>query len=396
MTLFLQPDKPTEPSARPVKFVRTQASVLLDLVRALAALVVLSEHWRNIFFIDFSQLHAHKSLLLIPYLLVSAGHQAVIIFFVLSGYLISGSIFRMFQQDRWSWRIYLLHRLLRLWIVLIPGLVLTAMADRFGMALQRPYARALYSGMSGDHIVGPVRATAGLFTAIGNLLFLQGIRVNPFGSDGALWSLANEFWYYLLFPLAFIAMRRKSPVRVRVLHAILFLAVAWFVRDHILAGFPIWLFGTLLAAIPPPRLGAGIRWVASGVYAVLFYAFARLPQLQIRGSDYLLGIATFIFLWILLSANTYANEESVRTRATRMGARFSYTLYVAHTPLLVLVAALVLGNGRWQPDAAHVGLAFVPLVVAIIFCFVLATLTEFRTDAVRAAIERRFQLSKSA
>jgi hypothetical protein len=60
------------------------------------------------------------------------------------------------------------------------------------------------------------------------------------------------------------------------------------------------------------------------------------------------------------------------------------------------VAALVLGNGRWQPDAAHVGLAFVPLVVAIIFCLVLATLTEFRTDAVRAAIERRFQLSKSA
>ena len=75
-------------SIDPVSFARTQASVGLDMVRGLAALVVLGGHWRNLLFVDFWQLTSGRSIMALPYLLTSAGHQAVVVFFVLSGYLV--------------------------------------------------------------------------------------------------------------------------------------------------------------------------------------------------------------------------------------------------------------------------------------------------------------------
>ena len=79
-------DQSLQKMGRPPRFTETHASVLLDLVRGLSALVVLLEHWHHLFFLDFSRLTNHRHALAIPYLLVSGGHQAVVIFFVLSGY----------------------------------------------------------------------------------------------------------------------------------------------------------------------------------------------------------------------------------------------------------------------------------------------------------------------
>jgi peptidoglycan/LPS O-acetylase OafA/YrhL len=35
---------------------------------------------------------------------------------------------------------------------------------------------------------------------LGNLVFLQAILVPTWGSNGPLWSLAFEFWFYIWFP----------------------------------------------------------------------------------------------------------------------------------------------------------------------------------------------------
>ena len=58
--------------------------------------------------------------------IVGQGHTAVIIFFVLSGYLVGKHVYLAFNTGRWSWREYAIKRLSRLWIVLIPALILTA------------------------------------------------------------------------------------------------------------------------------------------------------------------------------------------------------------------------------------------------------------------------------
>ncbi|WP_162173483.1 hypothetical protein [Pseudacidobacterium ailaaui] len=49
-----------------IRFGQTQASVLLDLLRALAALLVCLEHWRNLFYVDYGQIASHRILLRSP------------------------------------------------------------------------------------------------------------------------------------------------------------------------------------------------------------------------------------------------------------------------------------------------------------------------------------------
>ena len=45
---------------------------------------------------------------------------------------------------------------------------------------------------------------------IGNMFGLQTILVPSFGGNFPLWSLANETWYYILFPLLVLVLRGRS------------------------------------------------------------------------------------------------------------------------------------------------------------------------------------------
>jgi peptidoglycan/LPS O-acetylase OafA/YrhL len=378
----------SEVSARPLRFMDTKASVLLDLVRGLSALAVLCEHWRMLLFVSYPKIPSHRWLFALPYTLFSAGHQAVVIFFVLSGYLVSGSVFRMLKQGRWSWRTYGLHRLVRLWIVLIPGLALTSLWDQIGMHLHSASAVALYSGQSGDWIVRNVHAASGVGAFFGNLFFLQNIRVLTFGSDQALWSLSNEFWYYVLFPLGLISLRSGSRLFIRVSSGVVFLCVALFIGRNILSMFPIWLFGTALALCPAPKLGWKARWMAAAIYIPIFFGIGRLEFIPLLYRDYILGAGTFVLLWTFLSARSAVVDSELGVRFARTLARFSYTLYVAHMPLLVLFAALLVGPDRWMPTAAHLAIGLGLLITVVCFSFFLAKGTEFNTDKVRSGVER--------
>lgn len=372
---------PAADNGRPA-FKDTTASVLLDLIRGLAALLVLFGHWRNLLFLDYPQLTAHKIMLLVPYALSSAGHQAVIIFFVLSGYLIGGSVFRSLGQ--WSWRKYLTHRLVRLWVVLIPGLLLCALWDNVGLHFHLD--PMLHSGSAGNHIVPDIRQMLTTHIFFGNLFFLQTILVPTFGTDAPLWSLANEFWYYLLFPLGLVALRRQFKLPTRATSAVLFLAIARFLPKEILLLFPVWLAGTALALLPPPHVGNRARVVASLLYVPLPFVFAK-AHLASGLSDYLFGAATFLFLWVLLSATGRATENSASTKISRSLARSSYSLYVVHLPFVVLLTALLSGGARWVPDTRHVFKGLAILAATLLYAHLAASLTEFHTDSVRRWVE---------
>jgi len=369
-----------------IPFTSTSASVLLDLVRAIAALLVCFEHWRNLLFVDYGQIASHRSLFALLYVVTDAGHQAVVIFFVLSGYLISGSIFRMAQRGEWSWKLYLTHRLVRLWIVLVPALLLGALLDNIGLRLH--LAPTLYGGQTDTHMLGDVGHAlhSGIF--FGNLFFLQTILVPTFGSNGPMWSLANEFWYYILFPCAFLALRKGTRVQWRFLDTLVLLVCAWFVGRTILLLFPLWLLGTVLAVVPAPRCGSFVRALAVAFYFPLLFFLAKTHIVEGVPSDYILGAATFVFLWLLLGAKTPA-PKNVGVHLAQVGARFSYTLYLVHVPFLVLLTAAMAGDMRWQPDARHLFYGLGALLVAIGYAYVVASLTEFRTDMVRGWVEER-------
>ena len=174
--------------------------VHLDCLRGLAALLVVVEHLRAFLFVPFTQVVSPGVITKAFYLVTGLGHQAVMIFFVLSGFLVGGSVITALQKGKWSRRTYLLRRMSRLWVVLIPALLLTLFWDKLGCSIAP-------GGYHGDYCElyhsGPttlIPADWSIATFFGNAFFLQTILVPCFGTNGPLWSLANEFWYYLLFP----------------------------------------------------------------------------------------------------------------------------------------------------------------------------------------------------
>jgi peptidoglycan/LPS O-acetylase OafA/YrhL len=371
-----------------IHFSETRASVFLDLVRGLAAMLVFLSHWRNLFFIDFPQVSSHKWLLAPFYLFTSGGHQGVVIFFVLSGYLISSSVFREIARQTWSWPSYFLRRLVRLWVVLVPCLLLGVMWDLVGWHLGR--TSAIYNGLGVDSVVSDMHVALTAPVFFGNLFFLQTIHFPTLGTNGPLWSLSHEFWFYILFPMGVFAVLRRTKLMHRLLCAGGFLLVATFVGHAIRFTFPIWLYGAGLALVPVPRVGGLTRGVAAAIYLVTVFTLAKT---EFPYSDHVLAIATAFLLWILLSA-TARKRRSTEERMARTVARFSYTLYLVHAPLMILMVSLMLGDRRWVPTPGHLLAAFGVLLLTLGVSYGVASVTEFHTDAVRWAIERRLGMAR--
>ena len=357
----------------------------LDLVRALAAMAVLLDHWRNIFFVDFGQVASNRWLWVIPYILTSAGHQAVVVFFVLSGYLVGGSTVRAMDNGRWGWRSYLLHRGVRLWVVVVPGMLLCALFDEIGLRCK--LAPNLYGGLSGNHMIGNVAVTHTPAIFWGNIFFLQTIFVSTFGSDGALWSLANEFWYYLLFPLSMVvaisAFRGKRGFVAGCL-ACGMIVVLLVYGPSILLYFPIWMAGAILATVPAKPLRPTIRMTAWIGYSLVFLLSARLDAVNLVFRDYVLALATVAFLWVILSDRRRFAASALST-SIRTTARFSFTLYVVHTPFLVLLEAFAIT--RWQPSLETAGFGLCTLSATIVLAYLIASATEFNTEKIRTWME---------
>lgn len=192
---------------------------------------------------DFQHLQSKSFVPQVLYFLTGFGHQAVIVFFVLSGFLISSTILRSHILGKWSWRHYAVNRATRLYVVLLPGLLLGFFWDRLGSWLFA--AKGIYAHSLSD--LGPAvplkNLTPGNF--LGNLFFLQTILCETFGSNGPLWSLSNEFWYYVLFPLALGAGIAWASRRFFIATAFTCLAlfITVFLGRGIMVGFLIWLAG---------------------------------------------------------------------------------------------------------------------------------------------------------
>ena len=117
-----------------MKIVRdSSASAWLDMIRGTAAMAVLIFHVRYMFFRDYSELSEKGLTAKLFYVATAFGHDAVIVFFVLSGFFISRSVIQSFQGTGTGWKSYLLSRFTRLYVVLLPALLITLLCDSLGL-----------------------------------------------------------------------------------------------------------------------------------------------------------------------------------------------------------------------------------------------------------------------
>lgn len=369
----------------------------MNWIRGLAAVAVLVGHIRGLFFVDYETVRGSLPMKLL-YLVTGLGHQAVIVFFVLSGFFIGASVATSSASGNWSWSRFALRRFTRLYVVLIPALLLTATWDLAGISIFG--ARDVYAGdIDARHLdLANVKETLSLPVFLGNLAFLQHLFVAPFGSNGPLWSLSYEFWSYVTFPLVFRAIvtgeRLPSRVAYALAAALLLVAGGFNFRFY----FGIWALGALLAYTwirKPLRFGHPLITLgAFGAFgATLLVARGKLMGAR-HLEDALLGVGTSLFLFVLLArgANAPRCRSAVSAAYKRWGgllAGFSYTLYVAHYPVLTFLQALIVGRTRWQPELPLLGLsALLCGAIVTVYVYPLARVTEGRTEAARRLLER--------
>jgi len=371
----------------------------LDLLRALAAFLVVLSHARNCFMREYQP---EMSAALKPFYFVSdLGHEAVIIFFVLSGCVVGRIVLRGIQTQTWSWRDYLFDRLTRLWIVLLPALVLTAILDTLSLALSPPESFVHIGGDFARIFSEPLSDQLSLPIFLGNAFYLQTIFVPTFGSNSPLWSLANEFWYYLMFPLLLLGLKPGPSWLPRLASLLGGIAILLIAGEAIASLFPVWLFGAaafaLFQKMPPRHV-----WMAPGLWGASLTTLALLTLSRIGTlpacvglvvSDNLLGLACALLVYFALGAQPPALLSNI----AGFFSKFSYSVYLLHLPLITLVAALLIGTNDHRLPASFTSIIIVvaALIGIYLYAYGVFLLTENNTSRIRQWLKSRIKLSGS-
>jgi peptidoglycan/LPS O-acetylase OafA/YrhL len=371
------------------------ASVALDLLRALAAILVMVGHVRGLFFVDFAQV-AEKSLAVRAiYFATALGHEAVMVFFVLSGYFIAGNVLRALARSGWNWPWYLVRRITRLHIVLLPALLAGLALDHLGLSLfgtAGPYgAVEAYRAI----VPVPVAERLDIPTFLGNAFYLQEILTPTLGSNGPLWSLSFEFWYYLAFPCLALAAVGRGGAGRRFAWLACAVAILAFTGPVIALYFVIWLAGVVVLALPG-RAGKSVWRSRLDIVCAALLLLGMLA-LSVQGThgrvlaDFSVAFAVALLIAALAGMPDRSTGRGIAPRAAalaRLGrwlAGFSYTLYLVHLPVLVFLQAWLvsMGGGRWQPDLPHLAAGAGIALAMIAYAAVFGAFTEARTETAR-------------
>jgi len=327
----------------------------LDGLRGLAALLVLVAHAAQLFWLPFV---APGSAVVDVF--ATAARHAVLVFFLLSGYLIAHGIRRNRAAGGcFDFRSYLLARLARLWPPLAGALLLT------GLAVLAFDALAADAGL-------PFALHAQPSEFLRALLFVGGLEQgNP-----ALWSLYVEARLYLVAGLLAWGLSCRGGRHPASVAAVLLAALCvWESAHFLLFGF-VWAVGAF-CALAPTAWQLRRRQLAPVLWGLAVCVLAVEPGwLSVRGSHsggvaWMQALAGLLYAGVLFDLRWPAWVVSAPARV----AGFAYTLYLVHWPLLVLLMAGL------QPSVAHslalaAGASALGLMASLFLARALAALLE--------------------
>jgi peptidoglycan/LPS O-acetylase OafA/YrhL len=303
------------------------------------------------------------------------GHEAVLFFFVLSGFVIHLRYSRRLAADPrradFGWLDFVGRRARRLYPPLLFALIVTFVLDRFGSHLGFP----IYSGNTPYPLINfSVTSVTTGKTLLGNLAFLMNTYVPCWGSDGPLWSLKYEWWFYMVYPCLWPVARRSIALTTALMAAL-------FVAGHFsrIWNFPIpalalardifsmmlvWWLGAMLADVYTGRIKIRFSFLSP---LILLLPVAAVLNLKMQ--------ADFPLLWGLGFCGLIASGFALQSAGRRLTAMdrldwlgdMSYTLYVVHMPIIVFISGWLMSrnaahllprDGRWAMLAAMLALLF--------------------------------------
>lgn len=377
-------------------------SNLLNISRWLAAFFVVIFHVRTLLMVDWRSASEKNVIYKGVYFFCGLGHEAVVVFFVISGFLVGGV-----TLDRWANKgpdlaSYISARVSRIYVVLFPAILLTLLLDVIGLHYLNDsgvYTQSAHYNIGSlpDNVAAQITAT----NFFGCLLMLQETATGVFGSNGPLWSLAYEWWYYTLFILVAVAYYFSGAKRLIALCAAGVLA--FLLQSKLLLWGVIWGLG-LVAYFWQRKHWPRPHWALGLSVFLVVLMLSRLshnvdnithhePLYYEFGRDLCLGLAYALFLVAITGLKMKIPFAVLHHRL----AEFSYSTYLAHFPIMLFFVAgsqTLLGiSFQRQPNMGTL-VYFAVIVMAIyLVCYVFSLLSERYTGAARRKLNDWFASS---
>jgi peptidoglycan/LPS O-acetylase OafA/YrhL len=323
-------------------------STYLDLTRFIAAAAVVLAHLIQHGFINISTAHYIPDL----------GREAVMVFFVLSGYVIAYTT----DSKKLSPKNYAIARASRIYSVALPSLLLGFIAVYIYNAFN---PTAVYYQLDKFYIYIPFHS---LF--LGELWTLteRPPWLTPY------WSLSYEVWYYILFGCFFFTRKMTRFILTSIVLLIMGYKL-WLL-------LPVWLSGVLLFrmqnCVKVSPLVASYCWLGSFILLCLFKFYDFDIGLRNFGNaiwpfdNYALGsadrfLSDYLVCVIVLINFFFAYHMSferlvIHQKVIQKIAAYTFTLYLTHFIVLELWKRLFTHN---QDNPLHIGL--------LVFCIGLTT-----------------------
>ena len=403
------PAKMQETEEQPkARIISEDSSIFLDFVRFIAVQLVVIGH---IFWFIDAKFNESNAVIKYPKVLFLA-NLGVILFFILSGMLISNSVFSKMKSKDYNFKVYFIDRFARIYSGLIPALIIIFILNLIHIAINNSHYLRFFGSLSQLNISN----------LVGNLFMLQqtypfdlinyyikllglsplNLSIQPFGDAFQLWTLGIEWWIYLCFGWLILGLKKYSPFNPKFFLPLLFFSLLpikflVFLGNNLVEIWGLGMLATLvlysganitISTALPKKV---IYEEASLILA--FLALLRLIHLIKTGTDLYTGdlilpiliALSFIFVILLLNENKQPTVNKNISKTIKTAAGYSYTLYLIHFSVISFVFAF---NLPWP----KIILGIIAIILSNLLAMLVAYYTEMRHKVLGLWIKKKLGL----
>lgn len=300
--------------------------------------------------------------------------SAVIIFFFLSGFTIAWLCDSRKMNSGYSYQNFLFDRACRIFIPLIPVLLLYAVLEYFFYrSTEHPYPKSYDVKTFFENVF---------------LLLPEPFSNDTFGTNRPLWSVAQEWWLYIFYGVIALTISNTHRYLKWGLMALFGASLSFVVLDVIGKGKDlgiIWFIGAGTWFLIKKGVANPIKTYVLTITTAIAIALMFIPAIWPEDGTYsvpwnLIVTAPLILTTILASRFKSALIPSPAAGTIEYMGQYSYTLYLCHYPLMEFVS-----RAEFFRESPWTGFS-VMCLGSLALALAMASIFEFRYKIYRDAL----------
>ena len=359
----------------------------LDLIRFTAAFLVVIRHVRCEMLQTYSMLQPESQNVFtqMMYYVTGMGKTGVLIFFILSGFLVGGKNLSRALAGNISIKNYIIDRAVRIGVPLLGSLILVLLVDQIQVVFDIDDKEVSY-GLVARHSVMEI---------LGNMFGLQGVLVGDAG--GVFWTLAYEIWFYVLIGGALAVMYKTNKESIKyigwgiiclALLVFSFLEFVWL--TILMSGVMAYYFSK--RPMPERFFRTALVCFICLIIIMPFASETHTSRFVLKiPSEVLEVLAGFSGAVVVGGLVNYRPRRRFACRINNAGtflASFSYSLYLTHYQVIRIMRTV--GIEQYNYISIKTIAIFVCEVVAcMLFAYLFYSITEKQTNSINNYIKSR-------